>query len=224
MPFGWLMSAIRFGRMRWSHLDTPQFSTSLGCTAKCAVFHTSSDISLTGCGFYSFTFQWNSLTHFSDLRYFYSLLPPLFPPSLCFPLPIPPAPLNFSLSMLTPRNERLIRLHRGLLARAVKGSPSGTAVIYWNETKTASHPSRLTLSKAHSSYICTALRKHKTIPLTGASTFHCVQVQVCFSYIYLLAAKLLCIEYNQQINLILTKTKLFQQLSNQHCIAHKQFH
>lgn len=66
-----------------------------------------------------------------------------FCPHLSLPFnPSSPIPLC---SPLKPNSERPISLHRDFVAGAVKGSPSGTLLIYWNETRMASHPSLPTL-------------------------------------------------------------------------------
>lgn len=90
----------------------------------------------------------------------YSCLPPpFFPPPLSSPCPSLPSALLQHPAARDPSVSIVASL-----AGTVKGSPSGTPFIYWNETRTESHPSLLTLYWAYSSFNCTAIRNHITVP------------------------------------------------------------
>lgn len=74
-----------------------------------------------------------------------------------------PVPLSLLHSSNTRQRDPSVSIVASL-AGTVKGSPSGTPFIYWNETRTESHPSLLTLYWAYSSFNCTAIRNHITVP------------------------------------------------------------
>lgn len=100
------------------------------------------------------------LSHLSPMSYYTHVSLLHFPPP---PLSSPCPSLPSALLQHPAARDPSVSIVASL-AGTVKGSPSGTPFIYWNETRTESHPSLLTLYWAYSSFNCTAIRNHITVP------------------------------------------------------------